>query len=158
MTWLDSSRQSRERGSMFIFALGLIFVLNGTLGKQYLNIHIYTYIYMMFLLGSWSWIIWCFVITHFRGFPVWLKYVPGISFRTDNGPFKVCLCSSSFDFPFLSFQNQLFWALVFTYVSLIYLFMLQSAMQKFTQKIVQMMKDEKLFQSQGGPIILSQVW
>ena len=26
---------------------------------------------------------WC------RGFPVWLKYVPGISFRTDNGPFKV---------------------------------------------------------------------
>ena len=23
------------------------------------------------------------------GFPVWLKYVPGISFRTDNGPFKV---------------------------------------------------------------------
>lgn len=25
----------------------------------------------------------------FRGFPVWLKYIPGISFRTDNGPFKV---------------------------------------------------------------------
>ena len=24
-----------------------------------------------------------------RGFPVWLKYVPGISFRTDNEPFKV---------------------------------------------------------------------
>ncbi|KAG8065092.1 hypothetical protein GUJ93_ZPchr0004g39186 [Zizania palustris] len=22
------------------------------------------------------------------GFPVWLKYVPGISFETDNGPFK----------------------------------------------------------------------
>lgn len=32
-------------------------------------------------------------------------------------------------------------------------------MQRFTQKIVQMMKDESLFQSQGkgGPIILSQV-
>lgn len=30
-------------------------------------------------------------------------------------------------------------------------------MEKFTQKIVQMMKEEKLFQSQGGPIILSQV-
>ncbi|PON80795.1 Glycoside hydrolase [Parasponia andersonii] len=57
---------------------------------------------------------------NFGGFPVWLKYVPGISFRTDNEPFK-------------------------------------SAMQKFTQKIVQMMKDEKLFQSQGGPIILSQI-
>ena len=25
----------------------------------------------------------------YRGFPVWLKYVPGMSFRTDNGPFKV---------------------------------------------------------------------
>lgn len=47
---------------------------------------------------------------NFGGFPVWLKYVPGISFRTDNEPFK-------------------------------------SAMQKFTQKIVQMMKDENLFES-----------
>ncbi|KAG2606757.1 hypothetical protein PVAP13_4NG215610 [Panicum virgatum] len=26
-----------------------------------------------------------------RGFPVWLKYVPGISFRTDNGPFKAAM-------------------------------------------------------------------
>lgn len=32
------------------------------------------------------------------------------------------------------------------------------AMQGFTQKIVMMMKSEKLFESQGGPIILSQVW
>lgn len=30
-------------------------------------------------------------------------------------------------------------------------------MQKFTQKIVGMMKSEGLFESQGGPIILSQV-
>lgn len=30
-------------------------------------------------------------------------------------------------------------------------------MQKFTQKIVSMMKAEKLFQTQGGPIIMSQV-
>ncbi|KAJ6352178.1 hypothetical protein OIU76_001401 [Salix suchowensis] len=57
---------------------------------------------------------------NFGGFPVWLKYVPGISFRTDNGPFK-------------------------------------AAMQGFTQKIVQMMKAERLFQSQGGPIIFSQI-
>ncbi|GMI91294.1 beta-galactosidase 5 [Hibiscus trionum] len=57
---------------------------------------------------------------NFGGFPVWLKYVPGISFRTDNEPFK-------------------------------------RAMQGFTQKIVQMMKNEKLFASQGGPIILSQI-
>uniref|UniRef100_A0A2P2KL66 beta-galactosidase n=1 Tax=Rhizophora mucronata TaxID=61149 RepID=A0A2P2KL66_RHIMU len=57
---------------------------------------------------------------NFGGFPVWLKYVPGIAFRTDNGPFK-------------------------------------AAMQKFTEKIVSLMKSEKLFESQGGPIILSQI-
>ncbi|KDO49473.1 hypothetical protein CISIN_1g0051602mg, partial [Citrus sinensis] len=57
---------------------------------------------------------------NFGGFPVWLKFVQGISFRTDNKPFK-------------------------------------HAMQNFTQKIVLMMKDEKLFKSQGGPIILSQI-
>ncbi|XP_042502283.1 beta-galactosidase 3-like [Macadamia integrifolia] len=57
---------------------------------------------------------------NFGGFPVWLKYVPGISFRTDNEPFKM-------------------------------------AMQGFVQKIVYMMKSEKLFESQGGPIILSQI-
>ncbi|XP_050232309.1 beta-galactosidase 3-like isoform X2 [Mercurialis annua] len=54
------------------------------------------------------------------GILVWLKYIPGMTFRTDNKPFKL-------------------------------------EMQKFTQKIVQMMKDENLFQSQGGPIILSQI-
>ncbi|CAI9773576.1 unnamed protein product [Fraxinus pennsylvanica] len=57
---------------------------------------------------------------NFGGFPVWLKYVPGISFRTNNGPFK-------------------------------------AAMQKFTTKIVNMMKAERLYESQGGPIILSQI-
>ncbi|XP_052201301.1 beta-galactosidase 3-like [Diospyros lotus] len=57
---------------------------------------------------------------NFGGFPVWLKYVPGISFRTDNEPFK-------------------------------------AAMRGFTQKIVEMMKRENLFESQGGPIILSQI-
>ncbi|KAJ8440594.1 hypothetical protein Cgig2_028723 [Carnegiea gigantea] len=57
---------------------------------------------------------------NFGGFPVWLKYVPGINFRTDNEPFK-------------------------------------AAMQSFTQKIVDMMKAEWLFETQGGPIILSQI-
>ncbi|KAJ9183823.1 hypothetical protein P3X46_007630 [Hevea brasiliensis] len=57
---------------------------------------------------------------NFGGFPVWLKYVPGTEFRTDNGPFK-------------------------------------AAMQKFTEKIVSMMQSEKLFETQGGPIILSQI-
>ncbi|KAE8658175.1 Beta-galactosidase [Hibiscus syriacus] len=57
---------------------------------------------------------------NFGGFPVWLKYVPDIVFRTDNEPFKV-------------------------------------AMQGFTEKIVNMMKAEKLFETQGGPIIMSQI-
>lgn len=57
---------------------------------------------------------------NFGGFPVWLKYVPGISFRTDNEPFKM-------------------------------------HMQRFTEKIVGLMKSENLFESQGGPIILSQI-
>ncbi|KAJ8650932.1 hypothetical protein MRB53_003955 [Persea americana] len=56
---------------------------------------------------------------NFGGIPVWLKYVPGISFRIDNGPYKV-------------------------------------AMEGFTKKIVDMMKAEGLYQSQGGPIIMSQ--
>ncbi|KAL1805252.1 hypothetical protein ACET3Z_028320 [Daucus carota] len=57
---------------------------------------------------------------NFGGFPAWLKYVPGMAFRTDNEPFKV-------------------------------------AMQGFTEKIVSMMKSEKLFEPQGGPIIMSQI-
>ncbi|VAI57128.1 unnamed protein product [Triticum turgidum subsp. durum] len=57
---------------------------------------------------------------NFGGFPVWLKYVPGISFRTDNGPFK-------------------------------------AEMQRFVEKIVSMMKSERLFEWQGGPIIMTQV-
>ncbi|XP_010443345.1 PREDICTED: beta-galactosidase 4 [Camelina sativa] len=57
---------------------------------------------------------------NFGGFPVWLKFVPGIAFRTDNEPFK-------------------------------------AAMKKFTEKIVWLMKAEKLFQTQGGPIILAQI-
>ncbi|KAJ8774236.1 hypothetical protein K2173_009667 [Erythroxylum novogranatense] len=57
---------------------------------------------------------------NFGGFPVWLKYIPGISFRTDNRPFK-------------------------------------AHMQRFTAKIVKMMKAESLYESQGGPIILSQI-
>ncbi|KAM7254583.1 hypothetical protein ACFE04_003963 [Oxalis oulophora] len=57
---------------------------------------------------------------NFGGFPVWLKYIPGIQFRTDNGPFKF-------------------------------------HMQQFVTKIVHMMKTEGLYESQGGPIILSQI-
>ncbi|GLU12850.1 hypothetical protein SLE2022_295080 [Rubroshorea leprosula] len=57
---------------------------------------------------------------YFGGVPVWLHYVPGTVFRTDNEPFKY-------------------------------------HMQKFMTFIVNLMKQEKLFASQGGPIILAQV-
>lgn len=35
---------------------------------------------------------------------------------------------------------------------------LQNHMKKYVKMIIKKMKDEKLFASQGGPIILSQVW
>ncbi|ONK73107.1 uncharacterized protein A4U43_C04F27330 [Asparagus officinalis] len=57
---------------------------------------------------------------NFGGIPVWLHYVPGTVFRTNNEPFK-------------------------------------RHMQNFTTYIVNKMKQEKLFASQGGHIILSQI-
>lgn len=57
---------------------------------------------------------------NYGGFPLWLHFVPGIEFRTDNEKFK-------------------------------------EEMQRFTTKIVEMMKQESLFASQGGPIIFSQI-
>ncbi|KAH9622125.1 hypothetical protein KSS87_003689 [Heliosperma pusillum] len=57
---------------------------------------------------------------NYGGVPVWLHYVPGTVFRTDNEPWKYY-------------------------------------MQKFTTYIVNLLKQEKLFASQGGPIILAQI-
>ncbi|XP_027346416.1 beta-galactosidase 8-like isoform X2 [Abrus precatorius] len=57
---------------------------------------------------------------NYGGFPLWLHFIPGIQFRTDNEPFK-------------------------------------AEMKRFTAKIVDMMKQENLYASQGGPIILSQI-
>ncbi|XP_059626762.1 beta-galactosidase 8 [Cornus florida] len=57
---------------------------------------------------------------NYGGFPLWLHFLPGIKFRTDNEPFK-------------------------------------AEMKRFTAKIVDMMKQENLYASQGGPIILSQI-
>ncbi|XP_051113238.1 beta-galactosidase 8 [Andrographis paniculata] len=56
----------------------------------------------------------------YGGFPLWLHFIPGIVFRSDNEPFK-------------------------------------AEMKRFTAKIVDLMKQENLYASQGGPIILSQV-
>ncbi|CAN1802615.1 Beta-galactosidase 10 [Linum perenne] len=57
---------------------------------------------------------------NYGGVPVWLHYIPGTVFRTDNENFKFY-------------------------------------MQRFMTYIVNLMKKEKLFASQGGPIILAQV-
>ncbi|GAB2275102.1 Beta-galactosidase 8 [Dionaea muscipula] len=57
---------------------------------------------------------------NYGGFPLWLHFIPGIKFRTDNQPFK-------------------------------------EEMQKFTGVIVDLMKKNNLYASQGGPIILSQI-
>ncbi|CAO1942471.1 unnamed protein product [Urochloa humidicola] len=57
---------------------------------------------------------------NFGGIPVWLHYMPGTVFRTNNEPFK-------------------------------------SHMKSFTTYIVNMMKREQLFASQGGNIILAQI-
>ncbi|KAF2283348.1 hypothetical protein GH714_002464 [Hevea brasiliensis] len=61
-----------------------------------------------------------YVHLRIAAFPLWLHFIPGIKFRTDNEPFK-------------------------------------AEMQRFTAKIVDMMKQENLYASQGGPIILSQI-
>ncbi|GAU12955.1 hypothetical protein TSUD_97660 [Trifolium subterraneum] len=57
---------------------------------------------------------------NYGGFPLWLHFIPGIKFRTDNKPFE-------------------------------------AEMKRFTAKIVDLMKQENLYASQGGPIILSQI-
>ncbi|XP_074285017.1 beta-galactosidase 8 [Silene latifolia] len=57
---------------------------------------------------------------NYGGFPLWLHFIPGIKFRTDNEPFK-------------------------------------EEMQRFTAYIVDLMKKNNLYASQGGPIILSQI-
>ncbi|KAJ8755478.1 hypothetical protein K2173_019276 [Erythroxylum novogranatense] len=57
---------------------------------------------------------------NFGGFPVWLRDIPGIEFRTDNAPFK-------------------------------------AEMERFVRKMVDLMREEKLFSWQGGPIIMLQI-
>jgi beta-galactosidase len=98
------------------------------------------------------------MMVHRSGFPVWLKYVSGMSFRTDNGPFKVRMTTATtkhilysflalFCFSCSSFQRWLRARNA----------RIQAAMQTFVEKIVSTMKSEGLFEWQGGPIILAQV-
>lgn len=104
---------------------------------------------------------------------MWLKYVPGISFRTDNEPFKVNngyqVANKIYFFSNENIKITLIVLMEAYVIYLIYLFLIfgcycfvlktiiQKAMQGFTEKIVGMLKSERLFASQGGPIIMSQV-
>lgn len=84
-----------------------------------------------------------------RGFPLWLHFIPGIKFRTDNGPFKVL--------PFLLLLPLIFFPVENGRIFSLTINNLQAEMQRFTAKIVNMMQQENLYASQGGPIIISQV-
>lgn len=84
-----------------------------------------------------------------RGLPFWLHNVPGIVFRTDNEPFKVILewIQIAFILLYMVFGEDTFFFLY-----------LQYHMKRYAQMIVKLMKSENLYASQGGPIILSQVY
>lgn len=94
----------------------------------------------------------CFVIHLCSGFPVWLRDIPGIEFRTDNEPYKVE------QLPFINvvWESDEHYSL-FSVDPLIHRMFLQAEMQTFVTKIVNIMKEEKLYSWQGGPIILQQV-
>ncbi|KAJ8447880.1 hypothetical protein Cgig2_012015 [Carnegiea gigantea] len=84
----------------------------------------------------------------YGGLPLWLRDIPGIAFRSDNGPWKVfALSSSAKNLTTIKLliknPNTSYW--------------MQAHMQNFTTMIVNMMKTEKLYASQGGPIIISQI-
>jgi len=84
-----------------------------------------------------------------RGVPVWLHYVPGTVFRQDNEPWKVS------NHKYEEKKNQFSFLLENSYALCEFLF--QHYMESFTTYIVNLLKKEKLFAPQGGPIILSQV-
>lgn len=91
---------------------------------------------------------------------MWLRDVPGIEFRTDNEPFKVHSDSNAhFTFPLeLYFIKFCFSFVIFVLYNHMFLFAIfQKEMQKFVTKIVDLMREAKLFCWQGGPIIMLQV-
>ena len=125
---------------MFISELVHTCVLNGTMGKIIGS-------FLCIFLQSYTFISNAGVKLHNSGFPIWLHFILGIHFRTDNEPFKVIP-------PFLSVCLILCMLLCEVELKLF----LQAEMKRFTAKIVDMMKQENLYASQGGPIILSQVF
>lgn len=61
-----------------------MFVLSGTLGNFYFTTIGVSEISLLF---GFLFIYFSSILV--RGFPVWLRDIPGIQFRTDNEPFKV---------------------------------------------------------------------
>lgn len=86
MIWLSLSSWCSKLAFMLISGLVLMFVLNGTLGNASL---VNFPVFLLLEVGKKIKDNRCSFIYFISGFPVWLKYIPGISFRTDNGPFKV---------------------------------------------------------------------
>ncbi|KAL7098815.1 hypothetical protein ACP275_09G042400 [Erythranthe tilingii] len=90
---------------------------------------------------------------NYGGFPVWLHFISGIQFRTTNSLFKLFFeCS-----PFSSFLMNQFTGSSFHVKHVSLSSSMQKEMEFFLAKIVNLMNDENLFASQGGPIILAQV-
>ncbi|KAH7573015.1 hypothetical protein JRO89_XS03G0051500 [Xanthoceras sorbifolium] len=116
------------------------------------------------------------------GFPVWLRDIPGIEFRTDNAPFKI----DSNIITFLSLTGKIVFdgmlkklsemleAVVLKSrifeerqeedinglwdgIKFLALLWASEEMQRFVKKIVDLMRGEMLFSWQGGPIIMLQV-
>ncbi|KAL0345105.1 UNVERIFIED_CONTAM: Beta-galactosidase [Sesamum radiatum] len=128
------------------------------------------------------------------GFPVWLKYVPGIEFRTDNQPFKnvglhyerwnagvlgpvtlkglnegtrdltkqswsykVGLKGEALNLDTVTGSSSVEWVEGSLLAQKQPLTWYKLAMKGFVESIVLMMKSEKLFEPQGGPIIMAQI-
>jgi len=71
---------------MCIYGLVHTHVLNGTTGKIWS-----LYVFFHKEVNIWSWPL-TFLSS---GFPLWLHFIPGIQFRTDNKPFEVIIPSLS---------------------------------------------------------------
>ncbi|OEL18137.1 Beta-galactosidase 7 [Dichanthelium oligosanthes] len=78
------------------------------------------------------------------GLPFWLRGISNITLRCDNEPFKPISITNMSQNNCKQATNR-------------YPVYHQSHMQKFVTKIVNLMKDERLFYPQGGPIIISQI-
>lgn len=89
----------------------------------------------------------CYFICSFsyRGFPYWLKEVPNITFRSYNEPFLVRQRTMH-----IHCWNRMIGLMFFPIYT-------QFHMKRYAENVINMVKAEKLFADQGGPIIMAQV-